>query len=154
MVVNGAVKWDDLAQLRDHLPDEITINHLDDRALLALQGPEAFDALVRHTTGEWDLGVLGFMQGGKFRIGGVDAWISRSGYTGEDGFEISIDASRAAEVAGLLCSEAEVKPIGLAARDSPPVGREEPAEPQEMDELAFRRRNERGSQRHAAMLHP
>ena len=70
MVVNGATKYDDLAHLREHLPDEITINHLDDRALLALQGPEAFAALSRHVTGEWPLDVLGFMSGGRFEIAG------------------------------------------------------------------------------------
>lgn len=118
MVVNGAVKYDDIAHLREHLPDEITLNHLEDRALLALQGPKAFDVLKRHTTGKWPLDVLVFMIGGHFQIAGVDAWISRSGYTGEDGFEISI-ASRAAEqIADLLCAEPEVKPIGLGARDS------------------------------------
>ena len=118
MVVNGAVKYDDIAHLRENLPDEITINHLDDRALLALQGPKAFDALKRHTTGEWPLDVLVFMRGGRFEIAGVDAYISRSGYTGEDGFEISIPADQAEKIADLLCGEPEVKMIGLGARDS------------------------------------
>ena len=118
MVVNGAVKWDDIAHLREHLPDEITLNHLDDRALLALQGPKAFDVLKRHTTGEWPLDALVFMRGGKFEIAGVEAYISRSGYTGEDGFEISIPADAAEKIADLLCGEPEVKPIGLGARDS------------------------------------
>jgi aminomethyltransferase len=118
MVVNGAVKYDDIAHLREHLPDEITINHLDDRALLALQGPKAFDALKRHTTGDYPLDVLVFMKGGRFQIAGVDAYISRSGYTGEDGFEISIPADAAEKIADLLCAEPEVKPIGLGARDS------------------------------------
>jgi aminomethyltransferase len=118
MVVNGATKWDDIAHLREHLPDEVAISHMEERALLALQGPKAFDALVRHTTGEWPLEVLSFMMGGPFQIGGVDAWISRSGYTGEDGFEISLDATQAEKIADLLCGEPEVKPIGLGARDS------------------------------------
>ncbi|WP_375396938.1 glycine cleavage system aminomethyltransferase GcvT [uncultured Sphingomonas sp.] len=118
MVVNGAVKYDDIAHLREHLPDEITINHLDDRALLALQGPKAFEVLRRHVTGEWPLDVLVFMIGGRFEIAGVDAWISRSGYTGEDGFEISIPADAAERIADLLTAEPEVKPIGLGARDS------------------------------------
>jgi len=118
MVVNGAVKYDDIAHLRENLPDEITINHLDDRALLALQGPKAFDALKRHTTGEWPLDVLVFMRGGRFEIAGVNAYISRSGYTGEDGFEISIPADQAEKIADLLCGEPEVKMIGLGARDS------------------------------------
>ena len=118
MVVNGAVKWDDIAHLREFLPDEITLNHLDDRALLALQGPEAFAVLKRHVTGEWPLEALVFMRGGPFQIAGVDAYISRSGYTGEDGFEISIPAESAEAIADLLTAEPEVKPIGLGARDS------------------------------------
>ena len=118
MVVNGSTKYDDIAHLREHLPDAITINHLDDRALLALQGPRAFDVLRRHTTGDYPLDVLVFMTGGRFEVGGVDAWISRSGYTGEDGFEISIPAADAHRIADLFCAEPEVKPIGLGARDS------------------------------------
>ena len=58
------------------------------------------------------------MKGGRFEIAGVDAYISRSGYTGEDGFEISIPADAAEKIADLLCAEPEVKPIGLGARDS------------------------------------
>lgn len=118
LVVNGATKWDDIAHLREHLPDDIVINHLDDQALLALQGPGAAAALGRHVTGEWPLSALVFMRFGAFQIGGVPATISRSGYTGEDGFEISIPADAAATVADLLCAEPEVKPIGLGARDS------------------------------------
>ncbi len=118
MVVNGAVKYDDIAHLREALPDDITINQLDERALLALQGPKAFDALKRHVTGEWPLEALSFMMGGRFELAGAEAWISRSGYTGEDGFEISIDASEVERIADLLCAEPEVKPIGLGARDS------------------------------------
>jgi aminomethyltransferase len=118
MVVNGAVKWEDIGHLREELPDAITINHFEDRALLALQGPKAFEALKRHTTGQWGLEALVFMMGGPYQIGGVDAWISRSGYTGEDGFEISVDADKVRQVADLLCGEPEVKPIGLGARDS------------------------------------
>ncbi|KQM13866.1 glycine cleavage system aminomethyltransferase GcvT [Novosphingobium sp. Leaf2] len=118
LVVNGATKWDDIGTLRETLPDDITLNHLDDRALLALQGPKAFAALERHIGGQYPLAGLTFMKGGQFTIGGVEAWISRSGYTGEDGFEISITAEDAATVADLLCGEPEVKPIGLGARDS------------------------------------
>lgn len=118
LVVNGAVKYDDIAHLRESLPDAVTINHLDDRALLALQGPKAFAVLKRHTRGEWPLDALVFMRGGNFQIAGVDAWISRSGYTGEDGFEISIPAESAEMIADLFCAEPEVKPIGLGARDS------------------------------------
>lgn len=117
MVVNGATKWDDIAHLREVLPDEIGLNVLEDRALLALQGPKAFAALERHTTGKWPLSVLTFMRFGLFEIGGVEVNISRSGYTGEDGFEISLPAESAEAIADLLCGEPEVKPIGLGARD-------------------------------------
>jgi len=118
LVVNGATKWDDIAHLREHLPDEVTINHLADSALIALQGPEAVTALARLTTGETALEALTFMKGSTFKLAGVDAWISRSGYTGEDGFEISIPADAAAAVCDALCAQPEVKPIGLGARDS------------------------------------
>lgn len=118
LVVNGATKWDDIGTLRELLPDEVTLNHLDENALLALQGPKAFAALERHVTGEYPLSALTFMKGGRFMLGGVEAWISRSGYTGEDGFEISIPGENAAQIADLLCGEPEVKPIGLGARDS------------------------------------
>lgn len=118
LVVNGATKWDDIGHLREALPDAVTINHLDDSALLALQGPQAFAALERVVSGEQPLAALTFMKGGQFKLGGVDAWISRSGYTGEDGFEIAIPAESAAAVADLLCAQPEVKPIGLGARDS------------------------------------
>jgi aminomethyltransferase len=118
MVVNGAVKAGDIAHMQAKLPAAITLNHMTERALLALQGPEAFAALERVTTGRWPLSALVFMMGGPYEIGGIDAFITRSGYTGEDGFEISVDADRVAEVADLLCSQPEVKPIGLGARDS------------------------------------
>lgn len=115
VVVNGAVKWDDIAHLREHLPDEITISHLEDRALLALQGPKAVDALKRIVP---RVDTLFFMEAGSFFWGLEPLWISRSGYTGEDGFEISILAEHVAEFADLLCAQPEVKPIGLGARDS------------------------------------
>lgn len=118
LVVNGATKWDDIAHLREILPDDVTINHLDDSALLALQGPKAAEALAPLVTGEQALGDLSFMRGAAFKLGGVDAWISRSGYTGEDGLEISIPAENAAAIAELIAGQAQVKPIGLGARDS------------------------------------
>ncbi len=118
LVVNGATKWDDIGHLREHLPDDITLNHLEDRALLALQGPKAADALARHAQGEYPLSALTFMKFGQYTIAGHDVTIARAGYTGEDGFEISIAADAVEEVATLLCGEPEVKPIGLGARDS------------------------------------
>jgi aminomethyltransferase len=115
IVVNGAVKWDDIGQLREHLPDAINLNHLDDRALLALQGPLAVAALARIVPG---VEALFFMEASSFLWGHEPLWISRSGYTGEDGFEISIPAIHAAAFADALCAQSEVKPIGLGARDS------------------------------------
>jgi aminomethyltransferase len=119
VVVNGAVKWDDMGYLREHLPDEITINHMDDRALLALQGPKAVDALKRVVPG---VDALFFMEAGTFFWGPKTdpepLWISRSGYTGEDGFEISVPADHVQRLADELCAQPEVKPIGLGARDS------------------------------------
>ncbi|MFM7349274.1 MAG: glycine cleavage system aminomethyltransferase GcvT [Erythrobacter sp.] len=118
LVVNGATKWDDMGTLREALPDDITMNYLGEQALLALQGPKAVDALARHATGEYPLTALTFMKFGRFQIAGHDVTIARAGYTGEDGFEISLPAEAAAQVADLLCGEPEVKPIGLGARDS------------------------------------
>jgi aminomethyltransferase len=118
VVVNGATKHDDIAWMRARLPAGVTLDHFEDRALLALQGPEAFAALERHTTGHWPLSALNFMRGGQFAVAGADAWISRTGYTGEDGFEISIPAGEAKRIADLLCDEPEVRPVGLGARDS------------------------------------
>jgi aminomethyltransferase len=115
LVVNGAVKWDDIAHLREHLPDEITLTHHDEQALLALQGPEAAAALARIVPGAAD---LTFMKAALFDWNGVMLWISRSGYTGEDGFEISVPENDAAALADALCAMPEVKPIGLGARDS------------------------------------
>jgi aminomethyltransferase len=116
LVVNGATKWDDIGHLREHLPDEITLTHLDDRALLALQGPEAAAALERIMRGVTDQ--LGFMQAVEFEFGELHLMIARSGYTGEDGFEVSVAADQAERLASRLCAEIEVKPIGLGARDS------------------------------------
>lgn len=123
LVVNGAVKWDDIAYLREHLPDEITINHADDAALLALQGPSAVDALVRLGIAPAVEGVppvdgLWFMEAGPYRWQGVELGISRSGYTGEDGFEISVPGESAAMLADALLAQPEVRPVGLGARDS------------------------------------
>jgi aminomethyltransferase len=115
MVVNGATKLDDIGHLREHLPDEITLNHLEESALLALQGPKAGEALARIQP---EVARLYFMEAGAFDLDGVPAWVSRSGYTGEDGFEISIAAEHAERIASLLCNQPEVKPIGLGARDS------------------------------------
>jgi aminomethyltransferase len=123
VVVNGAVKHDDIAYLLDELPDDVTINYAEDAALLALQGPKAVDALARlgikPLQPDWPpLSDLVFMQAGPFLWGDVPLGISRSGYTGEDGFEISLPGEHAEAFADALCAQPEVKPIGLGARDS------------------------------------
>jgi aminomethyltransferase len=115
IVVNGAVKWDDIAHLREHLPDDVTLNHREDHGLLALQGPkaaEAFARLVPESAG------LVFMQAAQATWNGHAIALSRSGYTGEDGFEISLPNEALAAFADALCAMDEVKPIGLGARDS------------------------------------
>jgi aminomethyltransferase len=115
MVVNGATKYDDIGVIIEALPDDITMNLLDDSALLALQGPKAVDALARLVPG---VEALVFMTAGAFTWNDTPLWISRSGYTGDDGFEISLPADAAPAFADALCAEPEVKPIGLGARDS------------------------------------
>ena len=123
LIVNGATKWDDIAHLREHLPDDITLNHLDEHALLALQGPKAVDALQRLRLAPAMEGApavegLSFMQAAPYHWGQVPLGISRSGYTGEDGFEISVRAEDVEALADALLAQPEVKPIGLGARDS------------------------------------
>jgi aminomethyltransferase len=115
VVFNGAVKHADIAYLRDKLPASILLNHMEDRALLALQGPKAVDALARVVPG---VARLFFMEADSFLWGEEPLWISRSGYTGEDGFEISLPAACAVAFADSLAAQPEVKPIGLGARDS------------------------------------
>ena len=115
MVVNGVTKYDDIGWMIEHLPDEVVMNHMDEQALLALQGPEAGEAMAVLVPGTAD---LLFMQSGLFEWRGVPLWISRSGYTGEDGFEISLPADAAKLLADALCELPQVKPIGLGARDS------------------------------------
>lgn len=115
VVVNGATKHGDIAYLEEKLPRGVVLDHMKEQALLALQGPKAALVMARLAPGAEQ---LGFMTGGAFALDGATAWISRSGYTGEDGFEISIPAGRATAVADLLAGQPEVKPIGLGARDS------------------------------------
>ena len=115
LVVNGATKEGDIAHLEARLPRGVVLDHMKEQALLALQGPKAVDALARLAPG---VAELTFMTADAFELAGARAWISRSGYTGEDGFEISIPASEAVRIADLLLDQPEVKPIGLGARDS------------------------------------
>ena len=123
VVVNGATKWDDIAHLREHLPDEITLTHFDEQALLALQGPKAVMALTRLGLAPLHddvapVAALRFMQAGIYDWGGRRIAVSRSGYTGEDGFELSVSAEHVTALADVLCEQPEVRPIGLGARDS------------------------------------
>jgi aminomethyltransferase len=115
LVVNGACKWDDIAHLREHLPDEITLTHFDEQALLALQGPKAAEVLEAMIPGT---GALTFMTAGMFAWNGADLWVSRAGYTGEDGFEIAVHESKAQALADALVAISCVRPAGLGARDS------------------------------------
>ena len=123
LVVNGATKWDDIGHLREHLPDEIALSHLDEHGLLALQGPKAATALGRlglepAFPATPALDQLRFMQAAPFLWRGRPLGVSRSGYTGEDGFEISVRGEDIAALADALCAQDEVRPIGLGARDS------------------------------------
>jgi aminomethyltransferase len=115
VIVNAACKTQDIAHMRQHIEHRCTIEVLDQRALLALQGPLAVNALKRLAPG---VEKLVFMTGGYFTVSSADCFITRSGYTGEDGFEISVPSSQAEAVARALLSQPEVKPIGLGARDT------------------------------------
>jgi aminomethyltransferase len=115
LVVNAACKQADLAHLRQHLGPTVEIDHLEDRALLALQGPKAAEAMALLAPGALRLSFLG---AGEMAVAGIDAIVTRSGYTGEDGFEISVPANRAEELARRLLAIPYVKPAGLGARDS------------------------------------
>ncbi len=116
LVVNGATKHDDIAVLRANLPASIALDHMEDRALLALQGPKAAAALSKVLPDVAE--TLVFMQGTSRLWNGAAVGISRSGYTGEDGFELSVPANVVAAFADALCAQPEVRPIGLGARDS------------------------------------
>ena len=112
LVVNAGCKDDDLDILRASL-GAAAVGYDEDRALLALQGPGAVAALSRHAPGVAD---LGFMKAAAIDIAGHAAWVSRSGYTGEDGFEISVLGADAEALARTLLREPEVEPVGLGAR--------------------------------------
>ena len=115
IVVNGATKHGDIADMERRLPSDIVIDYMKEQALLALQGPRAAEVLETIVPGVSD---LGFMQGGPFKWNGHNLWISRSGYTGEDGFEISVPGIAAADLADAITGNELAKPIGLGARDS------------------------------------
>ncbi len=115
LVVNGATKDGDIDQFAKRLPRTIAFDHMKEQSLLALQGPEAAAVLDALAPGVTD---LSFMQAGLFHWAGKPLWISRSGYTGEDGFEISVASRDAQALADALVADARVRPIGLGARDS------------------------------------
>jgi aminomethyltransferase len=115
VVVNGATKHGDIAYMESRLKGDVIIDYMKEQALLALQGPKAAEVLETIVPGISD---LAFMQGGPFQWQGQNLWISRSGYTGEDGFEISVPATAAAGLADAIVAHELAKPIGLGARDS------------------------------------
>lgn len=115
LVVNAACKQQDIAHLRQHLSQRCTIEELADRALLALQGPAAGAVMARLAP---ETAQMVFMTTAKVTLVGAECFVSRSGYTGEDGFEISVPGEQAEELARLLLTQPEVAPIGLGARDS------------------------------------
>jgi aminomethyltransferase len=115
LVVNAACKVGDEAHLRRHLSDSCIIHSFADRALIALQGPKAADVLVKICP---EASSMKFMDAGLCKVGGIDCFVSRSGYTGEDGYEISVPAGDAEQLAETLLANNDVLPIGLGARDS------------------------------------
>lgn len=115
VVVNAACKEQDIAHLQAHLPKGVVLEVIEDRALLALQGPKAADVLSRLQPA---VANMLFMDSITIDINGIECYVSRSGYTGEDGYEISVPNDKAAELAETLTSFEEVEWIGLGARDS------------------------------------
>jgi aminomethyltransferase len=115
LVINAACKAADEAHLRANLSEICVIEPLADRALIALQGPKAESVLAKLCP---DAAAMRFMDAGPRRVDGIDCYVSRSGYTGEDGFEISVPAEQAEALANALLANSDVLPIGLGARDS------------------------------------
>ena len=115
LVVNAACKAEDEAHLRANLSDDCIIDSLTARALIALQGPKAESALAKLCA---EAPSMKFMDAGPHKVAGIDCFVSRSGYTGEDGFEISVPAGDAERLAKALLDNPDVLPIGLGARDS------------------------------------
>ncbi|WP_313560454.1 glycine cleavage system aminomethyltransferase GcvT [Diaphorobacter nitroreducens] len=115
VIVNGACKVGDIAHIQARIGQRCQVIPMPDQALLALQGPQAAAVLARLAPG---VDKLVFMTGGHFDIAGAQCFVTRSGYTGEDGFEISVPAAQAEALARTLLAQPEVKPIGLGARNS------------------------------------
>ncbi|MFV0478938.1 MAG: glycine cleavage system aminomethyltransferase GcvT [Parahaliea sp.] len=115
VVVNAACKAGDIAHLQKHLPADVTVDVLAERALLALQGPAAKAVMLGLAPESAD---MVFMDARQMSVAGIDCLVSRSGYTGEDGFEISVAAAQAVELTRTLLEHDAVEAIGLGARDS------------------------------------
>ena len=115
LIVNAACKAADTRHLITNIGHRCTVVPLPERALLALQGPQAVTALSRLNA---QVATLTFMTGGDFNLNGADCFVTRSGYTGEDGFEISVPSNQAEALARALLAQPEVAPIGLGARDT------------------------------------
>ena len=115
VIVNGACKVGDIAHIEANIGTRCEVIPMPEMALLALQGPQAVTALSRLAPG---VEKLVFMTGGRFSVAGCDCFLTRSGYTGEDGFEISVPAAQADTLARALLAQPEVKPVGLGARNS------------------------------------
>jgi aminomethyltransferase len=115
VIVNGACKAGDIAHIQQHIGSRCQVITMPTHGLLALQGPQAVAVISRFAPG---IEKLVFMTGGRFTIAGADCFVTRSGYTGEDGFEISVSAEQTEMLAKALLAEPEVKPIGLGARNS------------------------------------
>ena len=118
LVVNASRKAADAAHLQGHVGHRCDVRPLSDHALLALQGPQAAAVLQRLAGDGVDPTALAFLSGGWFLLDGVDCFVTRSGYTGEDGFEISLPADAAEALARRLLAQPEVRPAGLGARDT------------------------------------
>lgn len=115
VVVNAACKGDDIARMKAALEPDVQVTPITDRALLALQGPRAEAVLTEFAP---EAAKMRFMDVRTLELDGVEAWVSRSGYTGEDGYEISVPADQAEQLARSLLAHDDVAPIGLGARDS------------------------------------
>ncbi|MBW8318530.1 MAG: glycine cleavage system aminomethyltransferase GcvT [Arenimonas sp.] len=115
VVVNAGCKQADIAHMRKHISDRVDITYLEERALLALQGPKAEKVLTELWAG---LYAMKFMDVREVALHDIPAIVSRSGYSGEDGFEISVPANKAEELARILLDHPDCEPIGLGARDS------------------------------------
>jgi aminomethyltransferase len=115
VIVNAACKEADIARMKTVLPADVSVDVITDRALLAIQGPTAAEAL---STLNAAVAEMKFMDVATVELVGCDCWVSRSGYTGEDGYEISVPSEKAVALARALLDHPDVEPIGLGARDS------------------------------------